>query len=98
MLRKKLLICLLILLLFGCSKVYECKLYVTPYCIANDTYPDYVNIKGYTEEDAESSCLEYKYIPVDIYGDTLDGGVFAYPQCCECGNPTPAIFGVEYVN
>ena len=31
-------------------------------------------------------------------GYTLGGGVFAYPQCCECGNPTPAIFGVEYVN
>jgi len=57
----------------------------------------YLNFKAYDVDEAEEICVEYKYIPID-YGDTLSKGRFAYPQCCECKYPGPAIFGSSYVN
>ena len=83
----RLLICLLTVLLFGCSKVYECDLYLDSDCTS---YLDTISFKGYTEEDAEGNCMEYEF---HIRADTT-----FYPQCCECSSPTLAIFGSDYVN
>ena len=99
----RLLICLSILLMFGCSKVYECGMYSNPYCSSEYLgYIDHVNFKAYTQDEADRMCLAYEYtfsLPY-IGAQTVveDTTITIYPECCECGNSEPAIFGSDYAN
>ena len=95
----RLLICLLILLLFGCSKVYECRPYSDPNC---HNWPlETVNFIAYNVDEAEAICVEYGHTFSGPYlGETVveDTTITFYPQCCACNYLEHSVFGANYIN
>ena len=83
----RLLICLLIVLMFGCAKVYDCDKYTDLAC----TYPlgmeSYIVQPGSNESEAQAMCMEDEFTWSGPYfGETVveDTTFTMYPKCCNC--------------
>ena len=92
-LMSRLLICLSILLMFGCAKVYDCDKYkdsacTVPISILNERMETYIVQPGSSESEAQAMCMEDEY----IFSVTIPAKVQSY---LACGKPILAMVNGE---